>query len=80
MEETPADIFEKMFLDVWRIGLLSVGIETVQVNVGLQCNQSCTHYHLECSPARWHGNSAAQASFTVSVSTAASSPPSAPPA
>ena len=52
MEERPADVFEKMFLDGWRIGLLSVGIETVQVNVGLQCNQSCTHCHLECSPAR----------------------------
>ncbi len=40
MEETSADVFEKMFLNGWRMGLLSVGIETVQVNVGLQCNQS----------------------------------------
>ncbi len=27
-------------------------IELLQVNVGLRCNQSCRHCHLECSPAR----------------------------
>ena len=27
-------------------------IATFQVNVGLRCNQSCRHCHLECSPAR----------------------------
>ncbi len=27
-------------------------IATIQVNVGLRCNQSCRHCHLECSPAR----------------------------
>lgn len=27
-------------------------IDTLQVNVGLQCNQACAHCHLECSPAR----------------------------
>jgi len=27
-------------------------IATIQVNVGLRCNQRCRHCHLECSPAR----------------------------
>ena len=27
-------------------------IEILQVNVGLKCNQTCTHCHLKCSPAR----------------------------
>ncbi len=27
-------------------------IATIQVNVGLRCNQSCRHCHLECSPSR----------------------------
>lgn len=33
-------------------GLRGLGIETIQVNVGLRCNQRCRHCHLECSPAR----------------------------
>ncbi len=31
-------------------GLYSEGIETLQVNVGLVCNQSCAHCHLGASP------------------------------
>ncbi len=27
-------------------------IDTIQVNVGLRCIQSCSHCHLECSPGR----------------------------
>ena len=33
-------------------GLRSVGVEVIQVNVGLRCNQSCLHCHVECSPDR----------------------------
>ena len=33
-------------------GLVSLGIETIQVNVGLRCNQQCRHCHLECGPSR----------------------------
>lgn len=33
-------------------GLSASGIETVQVNVGLVCNQRCRHCHLEASPDR----------------------------
>ena len=36
-------------------GLHSAGIETIQVNVGLRCNQQCRHCHLGCSPARTEG-------------------------
>ena len=28
------------------------GIDILQVNIGLKCNQSCSHCHLSCSPAR----------------------------
>jgi radical SAM/Cys-rich protein len=33
-------------------GLLSQTIETLQLNLGLKCNQKCLHCHLECSPER----------------------------
>lgn len=33
-------------------GLQALDIKTVQVNVGLRCNQSCRHCHLNCSPER----------------------------
>jgi len=33
-------------------GLRAMGIDTVQANVGLRCNQNCSHCHLECSPNR----------------------------
>lgn len=32
--------------------LRATSLETIQVNVGLRCNQSCTHCHLRASPAR----------------------------
>lgn len=30
----------------------AAALDILQVNVGLQCNQSCVHCHLSCSPAR----------------------------
>lgn len=33
-------------------GLRSVGIDVVQVNLGLRCNQSCAHCHVGASPDR----------------------------
>ena len=35
-----------------KIGLFSEGIDVIQVNVGLRCNQTCTHCHLGASPHR----------------------------
>jgi radical SAM/Cys-rich protein len=32
--------------------IMAEGIDIVQVNVGLACNQACVHCHLGCSPAR----------------------------
>lgn len=32
--------------------LKATSLETIQVNVGFRCNQSCTHCHLRASPAR----------------------------
>jgi radical SAM/Cys-rich protein len=33
-------------------GLRGLGIETLQVNLGLRCNQSCKHCHVSASPER----------------------------
>ena len=41
--------FERM---VPRSELKKTGVNTVQVNVGLYCNQACTHCHVESSPKR----------------------------
>ncbi|MBI9079332.1 MAG: arsenosugar biosynthesis radical SAM protein ArsS [Pseudodesulfovibrio sp.] len=32
--------------------VMADGIDILQVNVGLRCNQSCAHCHLSCSPVR----------------------------
>jgi radical SAM/Cys-rich protein len=44
--------FEKQIAEVSSKGLHSLKVGTLQVNVGLQCNQQCNHCHLEASPQR----------------------------
>ena len=44
--------FEKKVARTTSDGLYSLRIETLQVNLGLRCNQQCTHCHLEASPQR----------------------------
>jgi len=44
--------FEKQVSGMESDGLHSVKIETLQVNLGLRCNQQCNHCHLEASPRR----------------------------
>jgi radical SAM/Cys-rich protein len=44
--------FEKQVSGETRDGLYSVGIDTLQVNLGFQCNQQCNHCHVEASPQR----------------------------
>ena len=44
--------FEKQITEATGNGLLSLEIETLQVNLGLRCNQQCNHCHLEASPHR----------------------------
>ncbi len=44
--------FEKQITEPSGSGLHSLEIETLQVNLGLRCNQECIHCHLEASPHR----------------------------
>jgi radical SAM/Cys-rich protein len=44
--------FEKKIAGICDKGLYSLKIEILQVNLGLRCNQQCTHCHLEASPHR----------------------------
>jgi len=44
--------FEKKVEEITGTGLYSLDIETIQVNVGLKCNQACVHCHVESSPQR----------------------------
>ena len=44
--------FEKEIAKINGDGLYSLKIDTLQVNLGLRCNQQCTHCHLEASPNR----------------------------
>ncbi len=50
-QDTDAGCFEAA-ASLGAEGLMSIGIDVIQVNVGLRCNQSCRHCHLECSPSR----------------------------
>ena len=44
--------FERQIVGIKDEGLHSAKIETLQVNLGLRCNQQCAHCHLEASPQR----------------------------
>ncbi len=44
--------FEKKITELTGQGLYSIDIETIQVNVGLKCNQACVHCHVQSSPQR----------------------------
>lgn len=44
--------FDEKLRGVGRFPLLAGDISTVQVNVGLMCNQQCTHCHWACGPER----------------------------
>jgi len=44
--------FEEEIVGVTGSGLYSLEMGTLQVNVGLRCNQECRHCHLEASPRR----------------------------
>ena len=46
------NVFEKHLRESAGKGLHADGIDIIQVNVGLACNQECAHCHLEASPAR----------------------------
>ena len=44
--------FEKTISKISQGGLHACGIDTLQVNLGLKCNQQCIHCHLKCGPDR----------------------------
>ena len=44
------DRFEREIVKEGREGLFADRIDVIQVNVGLQCNQSCAHCHLSAGP------------------------------
>jgi MoaA/NifB/PqqE/SkfB family radical SAM enzyme len=44
--------FDKKIAEMSGDGLHSQKIDTLQVNLGLLCNQQCGHCHLEASPGR----------------------------
>jgi radical SAM/Cys-rich protein len=44
--------FDQRIMTVLQDGLHSTEIRTLQVNMGLRCNQQCHHCHLEASPCR----------------------------
>ena len=44
--------FDATLRDVGCSPLTACDLKVLQVNVGLRCNQSCTHCHLDCSPNR----------------------------
>ena len=44
--------FEARIAEFTEDGLTGLGIKTLQVNVGLRCNQACHHCHVEASPQR----------------------------
>jgi radical SAM/Cys-rich protein len=44
--------FEKQIIEIGNKGLHSLKVKTLQVNLGLRCNQQCNHCHLEASPQR----------------------------
>ncbi|MFC1735450.1 arsenosugar biosynthesis radical SAM (seleno)protein ArsS [Candidatus Hydrogenedentota bacterium] len=44
--------FESVVAGTTETELLSLGIDTIQVNVGFTCNQQCRHCHVDASPSR----------------------------
>jgi radical SAM/Cys-rich protein len=44
--------FEKKLLEIGRWPLRSAGLETLQVNLGKLCNQTCRHCHVDAGPTR----------------------------
>ena len=44
--------FDKAVREVLGTGLESAAVQTIQVNLGLLCNLSCRHCHVEASPDR----------------------------
>jgi radical SAM/Cys-rich protein len=44
--------FEQHIFDVTHDGLRCLNLQTIQINLGLKCNQLCEHCHVQASPSR----------------------------
>jgi radical SAM/Cys-rich protein len=44
--------FEQRVADVTHSGLQCIGLDTIQINLGFTCNQTCNHCHVNASPNR----------------------------
>lgn len=44
--------FDQMLIDAGLAELESVGVDTLQINVGRLCNQACSHCHVDAGPDR----------------------------
>ncbi|MBI1982904.1 MAG: radical SAM protein, partial [Acidobacteria bacterium] len=44
--------FEEKLVQIGHGPLRAVGVETLQVNVGKLCNQTCRHCHVDAGPTR----------------------------
>jgi len=51
-EGSPMVCFEEKLAQISRWPLRAAGIETLQVNVGKLCNQTCRHCHVDAGPTR----------------------------
>ena len=44
--------FEEKLVQIGQWPLKAAGVETLQVNVGKLCNQTCRHCHVDAGPTR----------------------------
>lgn len=44
--------FEERLVQIGQWPLRAAGVETLQVNVGKLCNQTCRHCHVDAGPTR----------------------------
>src|SRR3989338_9525287 len=52
MPELALAAFDKTLAEHGHTSLLALRVDTLQVNVGKLCNQTCTHCHVDAGPTR----------------------------
>lgn len=51
-QERPLPLFESKLTDFGLMPFKATGLETLQINVGKVCNQTCSHCHVDAGPDR----------------------------
>ena len=59
--------FEEKLIQIGRSPLRATGVETLQVNVGKICNQTCRHCHVDAGPTRTESMTREMAELVVGV-------------